>query len=182
MDRFVRGGQTINLQVRETIHLVKIMLLVSLGLGFVVFTAWVLWTTDGVDRNSFLSFTHIKILEAMNANPDQIFSCPKPDGSRINIELKWCLADPSVSAGWRRVASAATDAFWVSLGLAVTAMIFLFIWFKKFGQDLIKERRTRGAEVVSAKDLDHLVSRSNAKLATKPFFAGNKPYRLAGVA
>jgi len=54
--------------------------------------------------------------------------------------------------------------------------------FKKFGQDLIKERRTRGAEVVSAKDLDHLVSRSNAKLATKPFFAGNKPYRLAGVA
>lgn len=182
MDRFVRGGQTINLQVRETIHLVKIMLLVSLGLGFVVFTAWVLWTTDGVDRNSFLSFTHIKILEAMNANPDQIFSCPKPDGSRINIELKWCLADPSVSAGWRRVASAVTDAFWVSLGLAVTAMIFLFIWFKKFGQDLIKERRTRGAEVVSAKDLDHLVSRSNAKLATKPFFAGNKPYRLAGVA
>ena len=26
MDRFVRGGQTINLQIRETIHLIKIML------------------------------------------------------------------------------------------------------------------------------------------------------------
>ena len=181
MDRFVRGGQTINLQVRETIHLIKIMLLVSVGLGFAIFIAWMLATTDAIDRNGFLSFTHIKILEAMNANPDQIFSCPKPDGTRINIELKWCLADPAVSAAWRRVAEAATDGFWVALGVAATSMAFLFIWFKRFGQDLIRERRTRGAEVVSANDLDRLVSKTNSKLASDPFYAGNKPYRLAGV-
>lgn len=181
MDRFVRGGQTINLQVRETIHLIKIMLLVSVGIGFVVFIAWMLSTTTSVERDSFLSFTHIKILEAMNANPDQIFSCPKPDGTRINIELKWCLADPSVSAGWRAVASAATDAAWVSGAISLIAMIILFVWFKRFGQDLIKERRTRGAEVVSASDLNHLVDRSNIKRKKNPFFAAYKPYKLAGV-
>jgi type IV conjugative transfer system coupling protein TraD len=181
MDRFVRGGQTINLQVRETIHLIKIMLLVSLGIGFVVFISWMMFTTSSVERDSFLSFTHIKILEAMNANPDQIFSCPKPDGTRINIELKWCLADTSVSAGWRAVANAAKDAAWLSGAIVLIAMMILFVWFKRFGQDLIKERRTRGAEVVSATDLDHLVERSNAKRKKEPFFAAFKPYRLAGV-
>lgn len=182
MDRFVRGGQTINLQVRETIHLIKIMLLVSLGLGFVVFVIWMLSFTTAIQRDSFLSFTHIKILEAMNANPDQIFSCPKPDGTRISIELKWCLADPAVNAGWHAVADAAQDGFRVAAIVAVITMLLLFVWFKQFGQDLIRERRTRGAEVIGARDLDHLVSRANAKLAVQPFFAGNKPYRLAGVA
>lgn len=181
MDRFVRGGQTINLQVRETIHLIKIMLLVSVGIGFVVFVIWLMSTTNGVQRDGFLSFTHIKILEAMNANPDQIFSCPRPDGTRIRIELKWCLADPSVSAGWREVARSATHAFWAALSVAAFAMIALFIWFKRFGQDLIKERRTRGAEVVSASDLDHLISRSNAKRKKEAYFAAQKTYRLAGV-
>ena len=181
MDRFVRGGQTINLQVRETIHLIKIMLLVSVGIGFVVLIGWLLFTATSVERDSFLSFTHIKILEAMNANPDQIFSCPKPDGTRINIELKWCLADPSVSAGWRAVATAATDAAWVAGAIALIAMVILFVWFKRFGQDLIKERRTRGAEVVSATDLNHLVDRSNMKRKKDPFFAAYKPYKLAGV-
>lgn len=181
MDRFVRGGQTINLQVRETIHLIKIMLLVSLGIGFVVFIGWMMFTTSSVERDSFLSFTHIKILEAMNANPDQIFSCPRPDGTRINIELKWCLADPAVSAGWRAVANAATDAAWVSGAVALISIVILFVWFKRFGQDLIQERRTRGAEVVSASDLNHLVERSNSKRKSDPFFAAHKPYRLAGV-
>ena len=181
MDRFVRGGQTINLQIRETIHLIKIMLLVSVGIGFVVFVGWLLFTTTSVERDSFLSFTHIKVLEAMNANPDQIFSCPKPDGTRINIELKWCLADPSVSAGWRAVANAATDGLWVAGTISLIAMIILFVWFKRFGQDLIKERRTRGAEVVSATDLNHLVDRSNMKRKKEPFFAAYKPYKLAGV-
>ncbi|NQY97506.1 MAG: type IV secretion system DNA-binding domain-containing protein [Henriciella sp.] len=181
MDRFVRGGQTINLQVRETIHLIKIMLLVSVGIGFVVFIGWLLFTTTSVERDSFLSFTHIKILEAMNANPDQIFSCPKPDGTRINIELKWCLADPSVSAGWRAVANAATDAAWVAGAIALIAMVILFVWFKRFGQDLIKERRTRGAEVVSATDLNHLVDRSNMKRKKDPYFAAHRLYKLAGV-
>lgn len=181
MDRFVRGGQTINLQVREMIHLIKIMLLVSLGIGFVVFIGWMLFATTSVERDSFLSFTHIKILEAMNANPDQIFSCPRPDGTRISIELKWCLADPSVSAGWRAVASTATDAAWASGTIALISIIILFVWFKRFGQDLIQERRTRGAEVVSASDLNHLVDRSNSKRKSDPFFAGFKRYKLAGV-
>ena len=181
MDRFVRGGQTINLQVRETIHLIKIMLLVSLGIGFVVFIGWMLFSTTSTERDGFLSFTHIKILEAMNANPDQIFSCPRPDGTRINIELKWCLADPSVSAGWRAVANAATDAAWVSGAVTIVAIVLLFVWFKRFGQDLIQERRTRGAEVVSASDLNHLVERSNSKRKSDPFFAAYKRYRLAGV-
>ena len=181
MDRFVRGGQTINLQVRETIHLIKIMLLVSLGIGFVVFIGWMLFATTSVERDSFLSFTHIKILEAMNANPDQIFSCPRPDGTRISIELKWCLADPSVSAGWRAVANAATDAAWVSGAVVLISIVILFVWFKRFGQDLIQERRTRGAEVVSASDLNHLVERSNSKRKLDPFFAGYKRYKLAGV-
>lgn len=181
MDRFVRGGQTINLQVRETIHLIKIMLLVSLGIGFVVFIGWMLFATTSVERDSFLSFTHIKILEAMNAKPDQIFSCPRPDGTRISIELKWCLADPSVSAGWRAVADAVTDAAWIAGAIFLIAMIILFVWFKRFGQDLIKERRTRGAEVVSASDLNHLVDRSNVKRKKDPFFAAYKPYKLAGV-
>ena len=176
MVRFVRGGHTINLQVRETIHLIKIMLLVSLGIGFVVFIGWMLFATTSVERDSFLSFTHIKILEAMNANPDQIFSCPRPDGTRISIELKWCLADPSVSAGWRAVASAVTDAAWVAGAVAIIAVVVLFVWFKRFGQDLIQERRTRGAEVVSASDLNHLVDRSNSKRKSDPFFAGCKRY------
>jgi len=181
MDRFVRGGQTINLQVRETIHLIKIMLLVSLGIGFVVFVGWMLFATTSVERDSFLSFTHIKLLEAMNANPDQIFSCPRPDGTRISIELKWCLADPSVSAGWRAVASTATDAAWASGTIALISIVILFVWFKRFGQDLIQERRTRGAEVVSASDLNHLVDRSNSKRKSDPFFVGYKRYKLAGV-
>ena len=181
MDRFVRGGQTINLQVRETIHLIKIMLLVSVAIAFVVFVAWLSLTTTSVERDSFLSFTHIKILEAMNANPDQIFSCPRPDGTRINIELKWCLADTAVSAGWRAVANAASDAAWVAGGVAISAMMILFVWFKRFGQDLIKERRTRGAEVVSASDLNHLVDRSNLKRKKDPFFAAHNAYKLAGV-
>lgn len=181
MDRFVRGGQTINLQVRETIHLIKIMLLVSIGIGLLIFITWVLSTTNAVERSSFMSFSHIKILEAMNASPDQIFSCPRPDGTRINIELKWCLADTAVSAGWRAVYESAKDGFWAALGVATTCMVFLFLWFKNFGQDLIKERRTRGAEVVSASDLNHLVGKANSKLARDPHSSGKKRYRLAGV-
>ena len=181
LDRFVRGGQTINLQVRETIHLIKIMSIVALLLGLGVFGVWIWATTTGPERASALAFAHVQILSWMQADPTPEFACPQPGGGRVVTELQWCLVDPAVSAGWRAVLASAERGAWVALGMIAAVFLFLGIWFKRFGHELIRERRTRGAEVVSGALLSRLVQRLNLQRAKQPYFAANKPYKLAGI-
>ena len=178
----LRGGQTVFHGIRMWGQLFRAAMFLA-AFATVAAPAWTLWhRTSGAEWYAAGMVTLAEAKLALGYDPDSGQELSFADGTRRVLRIRDIAASVPARAARERI----RDEMFASAGTGATAgagMIVLFLvafWFR--GAQLGRQRRIRGAEMVTAGQLRRRVRPAHLRaLDRMPGAKRLRPYRIAGV-
>ena len=178
----LRGGQTVFHGIRMWGQMFQAALLFA-AFMVVAVPAWTLWNrTTGAEWYAAGMVTLAEARLAIGYSPDSGQEVRFADGTRHVLRIR----DVAASVPARRARERIKAEMFAGAGLGALAgagLIVLFLgvfWYR--GARLGRQRRLRGAELVSARELRRRIQAPHARLlAALPGGARLRPYSIAGI-
>ena len=178
----LRGGQTVFHGLRMWGQLVQAAMMLAAFMTVAV-PAWNLWrSTSGAEWYAAGMYTLAEVKLVLGYAPDSGQEIRFPDGTRRVLTIRDIAS--SVPA-WRARERIKTEMFasaWLGAkaGLVVIALFLAWFWYR--GVQLSRQRRIRGAELVTAGELRRRVRPAHLRARDRvPGWKEFRPYRIAGI-
>ena len=178
----LRGGQTVFHGLRMWGQLFQAAMFLSAFMTVAV-PAWTLWhRTDGAEWYAAGMVTLAEVKLVLGYKPDSGQEIRFPDGTRRVLTIRDIAASVPAIEARERIRREMFASAWLGAkaGLGVIALFLAWFWWR--GVRLSRQRRIRGAELVTAGELRRRVR--PARLRARDRLPGRKalrPYAIAGI-
>ena len=178
----LRGGQTVFHGLRMWGQLFQAAMFLSAFMTVAV-PAWTLWhRTDGAEWYAAGMVTLAEVKLVLGYKPDSGQEIRFPDGTRRVLTIRDIAASVPAIEARERIRRETFASAWLGAkaGLGVIALFLAWFWWR--GVRLSRQRRIRGAELVTAGELRRRVR--PARLRARDRLPGRKalrPYAIAGI-
>ena len=178
----LRGGQTVFHGLRMWGQLFRAAMFLS-AFTTVAVPAWTLWQrTDGAEWYAAGMVTLAEVKLVLGYDPESGQEIRFADGTRRVLFIRDIAASVAARAARERIRDETFASAWLG-ALAGGGLIVLFLaafWFR--GAQLGRQKRIRGAEMVSAAELRRRVQSADARLLARlPGGKRLRPYSIAGI-
>ena len=178
----LRGGQTVFHGLRMWGQLFQAAMFLSAFMTVAV-PAWTLWQrTGGAEWYAAGMVTLAEVKLVLGYRPDSGQEIRFPDGTRRVLEIRDIAASVPAIEARERIKREMFASAWLGAkaGLGVIALFLAWFWWR--GVRLSRQRRIRGAELVTAGELRRRVRPLHLRARDRmPGWKALRPYAVAGI-
>ena len=178
----LRGGQTVFHGLRMWGQLFQAAMFLSAFMTVAV-PAWTLWhRTDGAEWYAAGMVTLAEVKLVLGYQPDSGQEIRFPDGTRRVLTIRDIAASVPAIEARERIKQEMFASAWLGAkaGLGVIALFLAWFWWR--GVRLSRQRRIRGAELVTAGELRRRVRPAHLRARDRlPGWQALRPYAIAGI-
>ena len=178
----LRGGQTVFHGLRMWGQLFQAAMFLSAFMTVAV-PAWTLWQrTGGAEWYAAGMVTLAEVKLVLGYRPDSGQEIRFPDGTRRVLTIRDIAASVPAIEARERIKEEMFASAWLGAkaGLGVIALFLAWFWWR--GVRLSRQRRIRGAELVTAGELRRRVRPSHLRARDRlPGWKALRPYSIAGI-
>ena len=178
----LRGGQTVFHGLRMWGQLVQAAMMLAAFMTVAV-PAWNLWhSTTGAEWYAAGMYTLAEVKLVLGYEPDSGQEIRFPDGARRVMTIRDIASSVPAWEARERIKAEMFASAWLGAkaGLGVIAVFLAWFWYR--GVQLSRQRRIRGAELVTAGELRRRVRPSHLRARDRmPGWKALRPYRIAGI-
>ena len=178
----LRGGQTVFHGLRMWGQLVQAAMMLA-AFMVVAVPAWNLWrSTAGAEWYAAGMVTLAEVKLVLGYEPDSGQEIRFPDGTRRVLTIRDIASSVPAWEARERIKVEMFASAWLGAkaGLGVIALFLAWFWYR--GVQLSRQRRIRGAELVTAGELRRRVRPVHLRARDRmPGWKELRPYRIAGI-
>ena len=178
----LRGGQTVFHGLRMWGQLFQAAMFLSAFMTVAV-PAWTLWQrTGGAEWYAAGMVTLAEVKLVLGYGPDSGQEIRFPDGTRRVLTIRDIAASVPAIEARERIREEMFASAWLGAkaGLGVIALFLAWFWWR--GVRLSRQRRIRGAELVTAGELRRRVRAAHLRARDRmPGWKALRPYSIAGI-
>ena len=178
----LRGGQTVFHGLRMWGQLVQAAMMLAAFMTVAV-PAWNLWNrTTGAEWYAAGMYTLAEVKLVLGYEPDSGQEIRFPDGTRRVLTIRDIASSVPAWEARERIKAEMFASAWLGAkaGLGVIAVFLAWFWYR--GVQLSRQRRIRGAELVTAGELRKRVRSAHLRARDRmPGWKELRPYRIAGI-
>ena len=180
--RTLRGGQTVFHGLRMWGQLVQAAMMMAAFMTVAV-PAWNLWrSTSGAEWYAAGMYTLAEVKLVLGYESDSGQEIRFPDGTRRVLTIRDIASSVPAWEARERIKAEMFASAWLGAkaGLGVIALFLAWFWYR--GLQLSRQRRIRGAELVTAGELRRRVRPAHLRARDRmPGWKELRPYRIAGI-
>ncbi len=178
----LRGGQTVFHGLRMWGQLVQAAMMLAAFMTVAV-PAWNLWNrTSGAEWYAAGMYTLAEVKLVLGYEPESGQEIRFPDGTRRVMTIRDIASSVPAWEARERIKAEMFASAWLGAkaGLGVIAVFLAWFWYR--GVQLSRQRRIRGAELVTAGELRKRVRSAHLRARDRmPGWKELRPYRIAGI-
>ena len=178
----LRGGQTVFHGLRMWGQLVQAAMMLAAFMTVAV-PAWSLWrSTSGAEWYAAGMYSLAEVKLVLGYEPDSGQEIRFPDGTRRVLTIRDIASSVPAWEARERIKAEMFASAWLGAkaGLGVIALFLAWFWYR--GVQLSRQRRIRGAELVTARELRRQVRPVHLRARDRmPGWKELRPYRIAGI-
>ena len=178
----LRGGQTVFHGLRMWGQLVQAAMMLAAFMTVAV-PAWNLWhSTTGAEWYAAGMYTLAEVKLVLGYDPGSGQEIRFPDGTRRVMTIRDIASSVPAWEARERIKTEMFASAWLGAkaGLGVIAVFLAWFWYR--GVQLSRQRRIRGAELVTAGELRKRVRSARLRARDRmPGWKELRPYRIAGI-
>ena len=178
----LRGGQTVFHGLRMWGQLVQAAMMLAAFMTVAV-PAWNLWrSTSGAEWYAAGMYTLAEVKLVLGYEPESGQEIRFPDGTRRVMTIRDIASSVPAWEARERIKAEMFASAWLGAkaGLGVIAVFLAWFWYR--GVQLSRQRRIRGAELVTAGELRKRVRSARLRARDRmPGWKALRPYRIAGI-
>ena len=178
----LRGGQTVFHGLRMWGQLVQAAMMLAAFMTVAV-PAWNLWrSTTGAEWYAAGMYTLAEVKLVLGYEPESGQEIRFPDGTRRVMTIRDIASSVPAREARERIKAEMFASAWLGAkaGLGVIAVFLAWFWYR--GVQLSRQRRIRGAELVTAGELRKRVRSAHLRARDRmPGWKELRPYRIAGI-
>ena len=178
----LRGGQTVFHSLRMWGQLLQAAMFLSAFMTVAV-PAWTLWrSTAGAEWYAAGMVTLAEVKLVLGYEPDSGQEIRFPDGTRRVLAIRDIASSAPARVARERIKAEMFASAWLGAkaGLGVIGLFLAWFWYR--GVQLSRQRRIRGAELVTGAELRRRVRPAHLRARDRlPGWKAFRPYRIAGI-